>query len=462
MDKGGTVMWWRRSLLGLVLSSAVVCGVTSEVRAASLRDKVDTLFGDQGIKLVAASPHAAHFSSDSFATLGNLVGGLAANAADFNVVSTTPGFAYRYNPDLKVFERSPGSLGPVFAERAETVGQGVLDVGMSYLYVDYSTLNGDSLSGLSFRTTHSPVTAAPGVDTSFTKDTVDLTFTKFNLTSQVFSFYGTYGITDRWDVNLLVPVVYTTLDLRGHGMINRISGATFMGKPVHSFPQAGAGVKCASTNPGVDDQCEASDRGDHFGVGDILVRTKYRLTDGPGFNYAAGLVLRLPSGSQDDFQGLGDTTVEPLFVASRQFELPWDVLRGPHDFHLNLGVEANTGDVNRSRGRYAIGLTTQLTKVAAFYTDVIGSSGLTNQDVSTTVPTFPEQFPCIPPSCQPDKSNGTETRTSSFRTDIVDLALGFKEEVLSKTTIFAGVVVPLNRDGLRADVIPTTGVELAF
>ncbi len=448
-----------RRFIPLVSCVGLLCSLAADVQAGSLRDKVDTLFGDQGIVLVEPSnpsfSHAAHFESSTFATLGNLVGSLAANAADFNVVSTTPGFVYRYNPDLRVFERSPGSLGPVFAERAETVGKGAFDVGMSYLYVDYSTLNGDSLDSLTFRTKHTPIQGNP----AFTDDTIDLSFTQFDLVSQVFSFYGTYGVTDRWDVNVLVPVVYTTLSLRGQGTINRAGpGSFFAGTAIHQFPSTG---KCASVNAD-NSVCDASDRGDHFGVGDILLRTKYRFTDAPDFNYAAGLVLRLPSGSQDDFQGLGDTTVEPLFVVSRQFELPWDALRGPHDLHLNLGIEANTGDIDRSRARYALGVTTQFTKVAAFFVDVIGSSGLTTQKVSTEVATFPDQFPCNPPACNPGQPVGTETRTTSFRTDIVDLALGFNEQVLSNTTVFAGVIVPLNNDGLRADAIPTTGVEVAF
>lgn len=453
-----------RRLILVVASVGLLCSLASAAQARSLRDKVDTLFGEQGIVLMEPSnpsfSHAAHFESSTFITLGNLVESLAANAADFNVVSTTPGFVYRYNPDLKVFERSPGSLGPVFAERAETVGNGAFDVGMSYLYVDYSTLNGDSLDSLSFETKHTHIQGDP----PFTNDTVDLAFTKFSLTSQVFSFYGTYGLTDRWDANVLVPVVYTTLSLHGRGTINRAGpGSFFMGTPIHQFTSTG---KCASANAD-NSVCEASDRGDHLGVGDILLRTKYRFTDAPGFNYAVGLVLRLPSGNQDDFQGLGDTTVEPLFVMSRQFELPWDILRGPHDFHLNLGIEANTGDVNRSRGRYALGVTTQLTKVAAFFVDLIGSSGLTDQTVSTTVPTFSDQFPCPNPAnpsdtCNPNQPTGSETREQRFRTDIVDLALGFKEQVLSSTTVFVGAVVPLNHDGLRADVIPTTGIEVAF
>ena len=47
----------------------------------------------------------------------------------------------------------------------------------------------------------------------FEADTADLTFEEFDLESHVLSLYATYGITDRWDVNVLVPIVFTSLDV---------------------------------------------------------------------------------------------------------------------------------------------------------------------------------------------------------------------------------------------------------
>jgi hypothetical protein len=46
-----------------------------------------------------------------------LVQQLAPGAADFPAVSTVPGLTFRYNPELQAFERSSGSLGPVYVER---------------------------------------------------------------------------------------------------------------------------------------------------------------------------------------------------------------------------------------------------------------------------------------------------------------------------------------------------------
>src|SRR5262249_7060058 len=53
---------------------------------------------------------------------------VAQDGTDFPVTSTAPGYTYSYNPELGLFERSSGSLGPVFGERAETVGRGRFDL----------------------------------------------------------------------------------------------------------------------------------------------------------------------------------------------------------------------------------------------------------------------------------------------------------------------------------------------
>jgi len=48
------------------------------------------------------------------------------------------------------------------------------------------------------------------------------------------------------------------------------------------------------------------------------------------------------------------------------------------------------------------------------------------------------------------------------RTDVVNLAVGLKASLTGYAVAFAGALVPLTSDGLRADVVPTGGVEYTF
>jgi hypothetical protein len=415
--------------------------MTSTLQAQDLSQQIETLFGPQGLQLAIGGPfppHTAHFSSTSFATLGLLTRQLAPSAADVPAISTVPGFTYRYSPELRVFERSSASLGSIFVERPQTIGKGKFDVGFSYLYISYDELNGQDLDGLTFSgLEHGDCCTPIGTlgDPVFEQATADITFDKFNLRSQVVSFFGTYGITDRWNVNILIPIVFTSLEVNAHAHLNDVDFVPSPGLPpvqVHRFPNGTTDVFRT-----VDDNAT--------GVGDILLRTKYQFFESTEFNMASGLNLRVPTGNEDNFQGIGHTTLTPYLVLAQNY--------GPFDLHGFTGIEIFTGQLDLSRVRYAAGVTYQVTQKLALIADVIGSSGLTSNTITVQVPQFTE-FSTTPTGFTPQSMN--------IRTDIVDLAVGFKFNPYRSMVGFFNVFVPLNDDGLRADVIPTAGLEMSF
>ncbi len=418
-----------------VLAASMASGIGPQAYAdQGLAEQFNGLFGPRGIILETDAFHLAHFTSDSLSTLGLLVQQLAPGAADFPAVSTVPGLTFRYNTELQAFERSSGSLGPVYVERPQTLGRGKLDIGFSYLFQDFDELDGDSLDGLSFRLEHAdccdPI-GTPG-DPDFERDTADLTFEEFDLESHVLSLYATYGITERWDVNVLVPIMFTSLDVSARAVLN--SGLNeFTPDPddlTHVFP-GGTNVQTRT----VDD--------DATGVGDLLLRTKYHFLSTNGFNLASGLSLRLPTGDEDNFQGLDDVVLTPYLTLSQEWSR--------FDFHFQAGFDINADDTERSRARYGIGLTTQLIDRLAFLIDIIGSSNLTEQDLSVTVPVIVRS-----------EERGSQTITRGLRTDIVDLSIGFKAAFAPSVVGFAAVFIPLNDDGLRSDAVPTAGLEVSF
>lgn len=439
----------RRSCFGwLIFSAALVGWGGLKAEARSLSDQLNFLFGDRGIELTEVGtpvPHDAHFTSDSLATLGLVVKQLAPAAADFPAISTTPGFTYRYEPSLRVFVPSSASLGSVFVERPQTLGRGKFDFGFSYLHVNFDELNGKDLDRLQFTNlAHNDCCTpdnlpSPG-DPAFENDTADLFFEEFNLRSHVVSFFATYGVTDRWDINFLLPVVFTDLKVRARAVINNDSNTHFFDETLSQTTQVRS----------FDD--------DKAGVGDLLLRTKYNLLDRENVNLAAGLTLRLPTGDEDNFQGLGDTTVMPFFALSFEYERL--------DFHTSNGIEINADDTDRSRVRYGGGVTFQLHEQIALFVDVIGSSSIATDRLSVTINQFVNSPGAsdTPPSENPS-ANLADTRTFTEKvkkTDIVDVSVGLKANVYGSVVGFAGALVPLNNDGLRADFIPSAGLEVSF
>jgi hypothetical protein len=205
----------RALALSFLVWTVLLFGLTN-AQAKSLKKQFDGLFGPHGITISRVEVlnaqgrptiHAAHFSDASQLTLGALVGTLAPSAADFPAVSTVPGFTFRFNPEAQAFERSSTSFGPVYVERPQTVGRGKFDLGASFLYVDFNSLDGESLDGLKLLTLrHDGYRPDLPPDQVFRNDFVALSFPKFSFRSFVTSFSATYGITDRWDVNIFLPV----------------------------------------------------------------------------------------------------------------------------------------------------------------------------------------------------------------------------------------------------------------
>jgi hypothetical protein len=317
----------------------------------------------------------------------------AVRASDFVATASTPGFSFRYDPEAGAFERMQTALGPVYVEPATTVGRNHVDLSFAYLYLDYSDLDGKSLEdALSIQ-------AARGTDFLRVR-TQTVTFR-----SQVYSASATYGITDAWDVNILVPVFLTTLGLNGHGSLSIAA--------VDTFPN------------------DFLERDTHLGIGDILLRTKYRLPSRSGFDLAAVFAVKVPSGNANDFQGQGDVTLTPTFVAQRAF--------GPHMIHANVGVEVNASDVALSRVRYALGATIQLFTPLTLLAHVIGSSGFSDEH-------FTEE----------------DVDGVISRTDIVDAVVAFEVALSPNVVAHVGAIVPLTNDGLRADVVPAGGFGARF
>ena len=343
-----------------------------------------------------------------------------AQATDFPATTTTPGFTYRYDPASGAYVRVTGTLGPAFLERAETIGAGHVDLSISYLHARFTHINGETLSeslSSKFLVKSGSLIVPQRIETR-----------DFSITSNVVYFSATYGLDDRTDVNLLLPVYYTSM--QGE---RRFS---FFGQPGDEF--------------------ESLD-GNAFGPGDLLLRGKRRFLEGDSWDVAAGLTLHLPSGSEANFQGTGDVTVTPSLVAS------WI---GPAvEVHGSAGIDIDSTDLQRSGVRYGVGASWAPLERLTLLTDLVGTSGFSTEDLSFFVAdrrlvSIRGEFD--PPLVARAVGNGTEFTTTINRTDVVDLAFGVKVNVFGDLICFASAIVPLTEDGARASVIPAGGIQYGF
>lgn len=372
--------------------------------------------------------HGAVVQQAVFDTLTPVIERLTVRGTDLPPTATSIGFSYRYDPESGAFVREVGPLDSIFVEPARTVGRGNWAVGASYQRAELTDFDGHDLAGqVALRQT---VRFEEGgrIDAM-------LRFTELEVIADVVTAFVTYGLTEDWDVNVLLPVSHTRLSTRA--------------QKVREVVEPGQPSVRSTTSVAASD--------DAVGFGDLLLRTKWRVARSP-LDLALGLNVRAPTGAAGEFQGLGDWTVQPLLILGREF--------GRHEAHLTLGGEVDADDLERTRARYAVGASTQPLEGLALIVDLIGSSSFVDDRFTITSPNFApvrsaflDQFQVRPAA---PARGGFRAVEALPRNDIVDVDVGVKWNPRGGVFVFVSALIPATPDGLRANVIPAVGVQYAF
>jgi hypothetical protein len=387
-------------------------GVAAPAAALSLRDHVPEVASRLGIQDPTAFDALAEALADT-------------TARNLPVISGSAGFTYKYNPALEVFERTSDTLGPLFLERPDTLGRGKLNVNVSYQYVDLNQFDGDDLDDL-----HSddPVVVDVSSGGIPLGSTGNLLTYDLELTNHIQAVSVTYGLLDDLDVNLLVPIIETNYHVTG-----TLQRTTDLNLNPLSPPRPPRSRTIGAHK---------------VGIGDILVRGKYRLPQSGALRSAVGLQLRLPSGDEDDFQGTGTFEAGPFLYLST-------VLWSRVEPHANFGVDLRADDVERSQGRYGLGVDVDVTRRIGVALAFLGRSE------------FKRSAPAAETSFQ-HLVAGQRVRQPLLgvefdRKDFFDLSFGARAVVWRQIMLFANGIYALNDDGLRNDtIIPTIGLEGTF
>jgi len=379
------------------------------VLASSLSDLIITLYDGKGIPVTKVFETETgnevikvQVPLDSLREIHNLNSVLNTEKGEFPVSSTGGGFTFQYDSELEVFTRTTDSLGPIFAERAPTLGKGKLNFGFSYTYINFSTLEGRDLDNLK--------SIVLLDEKQKDKNLLQMDF-DVDVKSNLFSFYGTYGITDRWDISILVPVIQIQLDVDSTAKIlNRTpkgENGKILGYRLDSGETMNDAVSGAST-----------------GLGDIFLRNKYNILTSKWIDFTTALDVKLQTGNEDELLGTGRTSIKPFLIFSKSIS--------HFTPHFNFGYEFNSGSEGQDRIVYTTGTDYTFGKGNNHFSialDILGRHKIERSDIGN---------------------------------DIVDFSTGFKWSPRSGMLVFFNVQTPLNDDGLRADWIPTVGYELNF
>lgn len=446
-----------RNLLGIGVLCAALLGVATPAAAQQEQEGLAFLIRDLfGIVILDDTGHEAHFSNEEQLELINetFVSAFAPQLTTVPVGSPGGGLTFQYDADTGVFNRASDSFGSLFGERALTIGRGNWNVGVSAQTVEYDEYSDFDLTerGVDFELLHIDPSNDGRLDPAFEGDLIDVN-TLIDISTDTVILFVTHGVTDRLDVSVAIPYLRTELAAEARLTLARTSTGELPNPDlIHVFDPADPNLEVISGT-----QAIARRSGEASGLGDILVRGKYRFRDAPGGGYAFGVDVRLATGDEEDLLGTGGTQSKVYWIGS------WE--RGRVTTLANVGytfsgVGGRVLDELPDEINATFGLAVAATPRVTFSGDLVGRRLLDAPSLQAGTETF--QFRTLVSG----QLRSVEKPTVEQVTDDVDIGLGvvgIRFNPVGSLLISGNAIVSLTDDGLRdEDVIPVLSVDYSF
>jgi hypothetical protein len=440
-----------------ILASLFASAGATPAEAQNLRQRISDLFifgeGQEPLFLAgsgdpnnpaALQAHGEHFipasNAENSALITAIGDALGASIGSIPIGSTSGSESFRFVGGVPV--RSSTSAGPIFAERAQTLGKGRALVGISRTAFRFATLRGVDLHDIQLTFTHQNVDF-PGCDAAFAGDCTKYGVPAFendvmdfqlsmDLDVRVTSTYVTYGVNDHLDIGLVLPIVQADFRGQSFAQLNPFGGTTsahyFSGSP---------------SNPVLN--ASRQSLGSSGGLGDVALRAKLNLRQTSQVSAAVLVDTRLPTGSEDDLLGSGEFAGRALAII--------DTRMGNFSPHANVGYLLHSGNRQNDAVLATVGFDHVMWENVTLAADLV--SGLQVGDSKLILPATVNYE-------SPFRRSLNPTNIPTIRDDVVDGSFGVKIAPARSTIIVLNALFPLNRGGLRPNLVYTAGIEHTF
>lgn len=413
------------------------------VRVDQLANIFADLYGPDGLvvdstaALAGGQSHSGHFNGGFESEFTQF--GIALTSQLVSVPLPTPaaGFTFQFDPALGVFTRTTNSFGPILSERAETIGRHRMALGVASQRLQFDTIEGLDLKSIPAVFTHDSAELLGG------REDVITTTNSIEATVMRTTAYVSYGVTNRLDVSVAVPVVSTDLVVTSDATIRRL-GTTV--DEIHFF---------RALDGSVGNRRIFTAFGKATGVGDVTLRGKLTVKHSATQGMALGVNVKMPTGDETNLLGTGATAVQPFGV--------WSGTVGPFSPHVNAGYQWNGSST--LAGGSNIGQAKDLPDVATYSAggalevhprftlaiDILGRSVINGSRLSR------QTFHAL--------DGRTQLPDIRFRQGTLhelSAATGFKLNIGNRLLVNGNLLFRLNSDGLSDKVSPLLGIEYAF
>jgi len=176
------------------------------------------------------------------------------------------------------------------------------------------------------------------------------------------------------------------------------------------------------------------------GIGDMVVRAKFGITDNGARGVALLGELRLPTGAEEDFLGAGGFAGTWMLVGSMQ--------RGNFSPHANVGLALRTGEGQTNALLATLGFDHMLTRAATVAVDLLSET-----HVGHHMDELPEPIPLTPAVAA--------TNIPMEKDSPIGLSVGGRF-LIGNFTLIGNGLVPIKSGGLQSKFAWTLGIERTF
>jgi Putative MetA-pathway of phenol degradation len=418
----------------------------AQAEPAKLATMFRDIFGPNGLivnseqVLPDGSTHSAHFNSGFQSEFTQFNIALASQLTSLPLPSPASGFTYTFDQATGTFVRSTQSFGPILAERSETIGRGRMSAGYNLQYFGFDSVEGLSLGRIPAVFTHDDAELGGGrTDIVATTNTVEATV------SQMTGVF-TYGVTDRIDLSVALPLIRTTLHVQSRARIERLG--TGSANAIHFF-------RDENVLGGYGRDREFVAGGGASGIGDLILRVKGNVLRHPSRGLALGLDVRVPSGDEENLLGTGAPGAKPFAALSFS--------AGRLSPHVNLGYQWNgssilAGDLaTGTKGDlpdqvlYAVGADYGVSPRLSLAVDLLGRVAIDSPRL------VPRTF-----SVTGDAASGTFQDIGFVREtfSLLDGSAGMKVNLWRRVLINFNLRFSITDSGLSDRITPLIGIEI--
>jgi Putative MetA-pathway of phenol degradation len=419
-------------------SQDLVCAVPQVYGAGGLVGVTD------GGPLDDTQGHEVHFQSSSVRSFEPINSEIGVQLSQLPIAAPVAGFVFAGG-----LVTPTTSFGPVLTDRAETLGKGKIYVSLSYQYFNFDKADGVNLKNFGAVFAHEPEPdscSQPGPppcvngEPVYTQDIVATT-NRIDLKVNQLTFVSTYGVANKVDVSVAVPILNVHMGVRSTATI-----FNFEPPPVnHRFAQTADPFNASFSNSG-----------SSFGMGDITLRAKYLALQGETSAVALGVDFRLPTGDANNFLGSGTWGFRPFgiytarlgrisphgtvgFLGNGQSSLAGDVTSNPV-------MKAHLPDVFS----YSFGADGTVFSRLGVSADFIGQTLLHEFKIHSTMIT--------------DYGGNTheDISTSTANVNLASIAVGVKVNPTRNLLVTANGLFRVNNAGLHSKPAPLVGISYSF